>query len=114
MLAAVDCGLVVLNDYQPAATHFPVRYRDQATRMPIDELRPPPSPTRQRWARALTEQNAGGAEAILVWGVPSALDTDCGPATEPPLTDALEQRFEKTYEASDAGYVAVWRRRGAQ
>ncbi|MCB1021563.1 MAG: hypothetical protein KDC27_16655 [Acidobacteria bacterium] len=114
MLAAVDRGLVVLNDYQPAATHFPVRYRDQATRMPIDELRPPPSPTRQAWAKALMEQDAGGAEAVLVWGAPNALDTDCGPGVEPPLTDALGQQFEKTYEAREPGYVAIWRRRRAQ
>ena len=110
MLPAAEAGLIVLNDYQPTTTHFPLRYRDRRFIHLINELRAHSVRQHKDWTAALADgQNL--PDFVAVWGVPNVLLTDCGKPIDPPLTDALAQHFERVYENNNASYAALWRKR---
>ena len=110
LLPAADAGLIVLNDYQPATTHFPLRYRDQRFAPLIDELWSRSSGQREAWS-ALLAYGEDLPAFVIVWGVPNVLATDCGQPAAPPLSADLELRYERVYENDSASYAAIWRRR---
>jgi hypothetical protein len=113
MLAALERGLIVLNDYQPGATHFPVQYRDKRFAGVEDELKPASTHRREAWRAVLTTPNPEPAY-LVAWGAPPALLSDCTEFLDPPLADLFPARFDPVFERRGASYVAIWRNRGAQ
>lgn len=107
LAASLNPQLIVLNNYEPAISIFPLSYRDNRF-APIGlEFEPLSDQSRQNWTKALSEPGPD-LQLVISWGIPSG-GAACKPI-EPPFQDLLRKRFGQIFAKKGYSQISIWRR----
>lgn len=107
LAGALRNELIVLNDYQAAASHFPLQYSSPRYAAVADKVDLSAERDRTAWLAAL--QGDPTAEYVVSWGV--SRSPACPVAVYPFIDEALKNRYDLVFSKDGASRVALWRRR---
>jgi hypothetical protein len=108
LAGALPNELIVLNDYQAAASHFPLQYTTPRYAAVADKVDLSTERDRSAWLETLRGDPA--AEYVVSWGV--SRSPSCPVSKFPLIEEALKDRYDLVFLKEGASRVALWRKRG--
>jgi hypothetical protein len=111
LIGALRNDLIVLNDYQPATSIFPIRSNLPWTEKIFDEVAVNDKKQTAAWAEFLSRPQLD-VDFIVAWGAPKGA-ANCAnwDWIRAPLEEALKARHDLLLVREGTSRVALWHRR---
>jgi hypothetical protein len=109
LAGALKHELIVLNDYESSASHFPLKYVKSRFAL-INEVDFSSEKTVDAWVEDLEEDRE--IDFVLSWGAGSGISA-CGDPVAPPLEQALSGSYNLVAVKEGSCRVQLWKRRDA-
>ncbi|MGA2717132.1 MAG: hypothetical protein ABSG41_28955 [Bryobacteraceae bacterium] len=115
LVGALKNELIVLNDYEAATSHFPLKYSTPRYAGVINEVDSSGDEAdlsgekkRAAWVEIL--KSDPDVDFVLSWGISRA--PNCMNSVYPPFEELLKNRYDRVFFKQDSSRVELWRKRG--